>query len=212
MPSSLAVRRALPWLGLAFGAVTALAIVAIDRPLARFYDDHGVSARATWTAIRQWLDDHHGFDVHKWFAAYVFAGIGVALLAIPRLRGAARVWWYAALVHVAARMITTELKPALGRLRPSQWIERGADGPTFLEGGISFPSGHASYYLGLVVPLAVAWPRIGLPLLIVPCFVAWSRVAVNAHFVADITGSAALVLVLAWALAYPFRIGRPWRR
>ena len=212
VPTALQVRRALPWIALGLAAAAALAIVAIDRPMARYYADHGVEARADWTRIRVWIDTHTGIDVHQWFLAIVTVGLGVVAALVPRLRGSARVWFFAAAVQVVTRLATTELKPALGRLRPSQWVDRG--GPTFFEHGVSFPSGHATYYLGLVVPFAIAWPRVGLPLLIVPIFVAWSRVAVNAHFVADILGSAALVALITWALALAFRIDgrRGWRR
>lgn len=225
MPSSIRVRRALPWAALGFTAAAVIAILLVDRPLARFYAEHGVEARQTWTDVRKAIDEHTGLtagewftddvtglELHEWFVATVFVIVGAIALVVPRLRATARVWWFAAAVHVIARLLTNEGKELTGRLRPFQWVERG--GATFGEGGVSFPSGHASYYLGLVLPFAVAWPRIGLPLLIVPAFVAWSRVAVNAHFVADILASGALVSLLTWALAHAFRIdGRPrWRR
>lgn len=204
--------RVLPWLTVVLAVATVVAIVAIDRPMARYYADHGVEARADWTRIRVWIDTNTGIDVHKWFAAIVLGGVGVLWALHPRTRGSARVWFFAIAVHVVTRLVTTELKPAFGRLRPSQWIERG--GASFGEGGISFPSGHATFYLGLIAPFAIAWPRVGVPLLIVPGFVAWSRVAVNAHFVGDILGSAALVALVSWLFALAFRIdGRPgWKR
>lgn len=212
MSTTLRLRRGLPGLAIGAALATALAIVAIDRPLARFYGDHGVEARATWTSVRVWIDTHTGIDLHRWFLALVFTAIGVASALVPRLRGRARVWIFAAAVHVVSRLATTELKPLLGRLRPSQWIAH--EGPTFFEHGISFPSGHATFYVSLVLPFAVAWPRAGVPLLIVPAFVAWSRVAVNAHFVSDVLGSVALVALVTWLFALALRIdgGPGWRR
>lgn len=213
MPSALQVRRALPGLALALTAAALIALVTVDRPLGRFYSDHGVEARAGWLRVLHWLDRATGSELHwRWTASAALAGLGVLAFAVTRWRGAARVWWYAAAVHVLALRATDQLKPLAGRLRPSQWVHVGGD--MFGRGGESFPSGYAAYYFGLVVPFAVAWPRIGVPLLVVPCFVAWSRVAVDAHFVSDVLGSALLVTILAWALAYPFRIdGRArWRR
>jgi membrane-associated phospholipid phosphatase len=127
-------------------------------------------------------------------------------------RAGARVWFFAATVHVLTRLGAEELKPVLGRLRPSQWAPHG--GPMFFQHGVSFPSGYAAYYFGIVAPFAVAWPRVGIPLLVVPCFVAWSRVAVDAHFVSDVVAAAAMVGFVTWIFALGFRIdGRSrWRR
>jgi membrane-associated phospholipid phosphatase len=107
---------------------------------------------------------------------------------------------FVAAVHLIARLGGNRLKDVFGRLRPSQWVEHG--GPTFLvEGGISMPSGHVAFFLGLVLPLAVLRPRIGVRLLIVPALVGWARVATNAHFLSDVLAGAAWTAIITWLVA-----------
>jgi membrane-associated phospholipid phosphatase len=111
------------------------------------------------------------------------------------------------MVHLVARITGNQLKEAFGRLRPSQWVDHG--GPTFfVDGGISLPSGHVTFFLGLILPLAVLRPRIGVPLLVVAVLVGWARVATNAHFVSDVLAGAAWTTLITWLLALVFRIGR----
>jgi membrane-associated phospholipid phosphatase len=200
------VRRALPFAAAALAVVTLAAIAWLDQPVARYLDDHGHGLRAAWTRGLGVVEVAAGLEVWKWFAATVLVAAGCVLVVIPAARGAARACWFIAAVHVVGRLTTNELKGAFGRLRPSQWVERG--GPTFFEDGVAFPSGHVAYFLGLVLPLAVVRPRIGVPLLLVPVLVGWARVATNAHFVGDVVGGAAWTALVTYVGALAFRVGR----
>src|SRR6185436_124839 len=105
--------------------------------------------------------------------------------------------------HVFSRFATGQLKDLTGRLRPTEWLARGGD-DTFFRGGAAFPSGHVALFASLALPLAILYPRTR-PLLALIAFVAVARIAVNAHFLSDVLGGAALVSLMTWAVGQGIR-------
>jgi PAP2 superfamily len=189
---------ALLWWGASFTIATALAIVVLDAPAARWIAQWEPSQR--WPQLLWVLELIGGLTISRWTYAIGLTAIALLVLAVPRWRASAPKWWFFALVHVLAKVSTVEIKEATGRLRPSQWLEHG--GPTFfVEGGISFPSGHVVYFLSLTLPLVVVAPRWAKPLLALPILAAMCRVAVNAHFLSDALGSVAWVCFVTFAVA-----------
>ncbi|MBK9034298.1 MAG: phosphatase PAP2 family protein [Myxococcales bacterium] len=197
--TSARVTRALPPLALGLAAATALAIVALDQPVARYLAT--IEPLPQWQACLAALDRATGLTWWKWLPTAVIVGAAALALIAPPLRRHARGLGLLALVHVATKLTLLELKPGLGRLRPSAWLARGGDDTFWYAGGIAFPSGHTGHYLSIALPLAVAWPRVGVPLLAVPVFASASRLATNAHFVGDVVGGAALVVTYTWLAA-----------
>jgi membrane-associated phospholipid phosphatase len=211
--------------GLAFAALTALAIAVLDAPLARFLGQW--EPPAFWGKLLELLEWPAGLQLEKrvyligpdflgpielnvtrWAYALGLGAIALVTLIVPRLRGAARAWCFVALAHLLSRLAMVELKESTGRLRPSEWLAAGG-GPTFFrEGGLSFPSGHVTYFLSLLLPLAIVAPRLRRPALAVVALVAACRVAQNAHFASDVTGAVALVCFICFALA---ALLPPWR-
>jgi membrane-associated phospholipid phosphatase len=92
------------------------------------------------------------------------------------------------------------LKNVFLRTRPFQGEDK-----FFVEGGSSFPSGHAAHFWGLFFAIAIAFPRLRIPFLILAIFVSIARVVVNDHYVGDVIGSAAIAALVAYALALAFR-------
>jgi membrane-associated phospholipid phosphatase len=200
------MRRALPLAAGALVALTVASILVIDRPLARYLAEHGHGWRPVWNDGLAVVEAATLLDVWKWAAGATLIAIGAILVAIPRTRSAGWACWFVAAVHLVSRIGGNQLKAVFGRLRPSEWIDHG--GATFFaDGGIALPSGHVAHFLGLILPLAVLRPRIGVPLLIVPVLVGWARVATNAHFLADVLAGAAWTTLITWLLALAFRIG-----
>jgi membrane-associated phospholipid phosphatase len=195
------VQRLLP-VALVSAIVTALCIVAIDQPLARW-----LATREThpdvWNQIISYLEYPLGIEPWKWTGICVLVAASIITLAVPRLRSYAAIFLVITLTHVLARHASLWVKTATGRLRPSQWLKQGGD--TFWrDGGFSFPSGHVLLFASIVLPLVVIYPRTR-PLLAIVAFAMVARLAVNAHFVSDVTGGFAVVAALTWLSAVVVR-------
>src|SRR5690606_30671661 len=117
----------------------------------------------------------------------------------------------ASLVQVACLHTMMLGKQVFGRLRPHEVLERGDWSQVWFAGGGSFPSGHAAFYFGLLVPLAAACPRVWqrVLLLALPTFVALARIDMARHFLSDVAASALLAALYTLALA---ALARAWRR
>jgi membrane-associated phospholipid phosphatase len=182
-------------------ALAALAIVAIDRPVARLLA--GYEPSALWPRGMEALEWAIGWPLHPLTASFAVVAAMIAAMAVPRWRAYAPAAMFLAGTHVFARFATGQLKDLTGRLRPSEWVARGAD-DTFFQGGGAFPSGHVSLFAGLAIPIAILWPR-ARPVLAIAAFAAAARIAVNAHFVSDALAGGALAALVAWAVAYGVR-------
>jgi membrane-associated phospholipid phosphatase len=182
---------------IATAIVTAVCIVTIDEPLARW-----LATRDTWQTMWNrgiaWLEYPLGIEPWKWTGVCVLGVGSLASLLVPRMRSHAPAWLLVTLTHLLARNITGWLKWGTGRLRPSEWLKRGGD-VWFRDGGYSFPSGHVVLFASILIPLAVVYPRTR-PLLAIIAFVIVARVVVNAHFVSDALGGLALVAAITWLL------------
>jgi membrane-associated phospholipid phosphatase len=185
--------------------VTGLCFVTVDQPLARWlaqFEPHPIWDRVV--AILEWTV---GLPIWKLLSAVVVVAGMLAAVIVPRWRVHAPAWMFVAGTHLASRLAMIYMKDFTGRLRPTEWLEKGGD-DTFWRGGASFPSGHVSLFASLAIPIAVLWPRTR-PVLAVIAVVSAARIAVNAHFISDATGSVALVALVAWGAAY---LARPLRR
>jgi len=192
----IAALRTLLSIAIAAAVLTALCIVTIDQPVARFIATH-----ETWPGFWQrgisWLEYPLGIEPWPWTGICVL--VAGTLIAMWRGHPHARTWLLVTLVHVLARNCTMWLKWGTGRLRPSEWLVRGGD--TFWrDNGFSFPSGHVTLFASILVPLALCVPR-ARPLLAIVAFVMIARVALDAHFVSDVIAALALCALLTWLCA-----------
>jgi membrane-associated phospholipid phosphatase len=178
-------------------ALTPLAIVAIDRPVARLLAAYEPSP--LWARGVEVLEWAIGYPLHPLALSFALVAAMLALAAVPRWRAYAPAAMFLAGTHVFVRFATGHLKDLTGRLRPSEWLARGGGDDTFFQGGVAFPSGHVTLFAGLALPIAILWPR-ARPVLAIAVFVAAARIAVNAHFVADALAGGALVALVAWAV------------
>jgi membrane-associated phospholipid phosphatase len=178
-------------------ALSAVCIVAIDRPLAAVIGAY--EPLAFWDKGIDTLEWGLGLPFFRLFAPVVLVGGMVTVLAVRRWRPHAHAWMIVAGTHLICRFLTPHLKDVTGRLRPNEWLKQGGD-TFFRDGGISFPSGHVALFASILVPLAIVAPRTR-PVLAIVVFVAIARIAVNAHFVGDTLSAVTLVALVAWALA-----------
>ncbi len=187
-------------------SLTALSIVTIDQPLARWLATREVHADA-WNQTIAIFEYPLGIEPWKWTGICVLVAASLATLLVPRLRSYASVILIVTLTHLLARNASLWVKTLTGRLRPSQWLRQGGD--TFWrDGGFSFPSGHVLLFASIVLPIVVIYPRTR-PLLAIVVFVMIARVMVNAHFVSDVLGGLAVTAAFTWLSAVLVRRALP---
>lgn len=175
--------------------LTAISVVAIDEPLARWLATREVHP-AIWNQAIALLEYPLGIEPWTWSGICVLVAASLVTLLVPRLRAYASVVLIVTLTHLLARNCSLWVKTLTGRLRPSEWLARGG-GSWWRDGGYSFPSGHVLLFASIVVPIVVVYPR-ARPLLAIVAFVMLARVLVDAHFVSDVLGGLASVALFTW--------------
>ena len=179
------------------GAVAALLVVAgllgLDYPLARWIHASGFENAPALSGTLAVLDAALGMHVWYWMMATILVALGLAgMLAARRLRLPPRLapaLLAAGLVQAGTIAVMILGKSTMGRLRPYQVFETGDWSTIWFAGGVSFPSGHSSWYFGLFLPLAAAVPRLWqrVALLGVPVFAAVTRIDMSMHFLSDVS-------------------------
>lgn len=107
--------------------------------------------------------------------------------------------FYVGAVQLLCTAIADFAKPPFGRLRPFQALAEGDRwfmGPDYG----SFPSGHAAFYAGLFLPLALLFPRWAAALLAVPLLVGAQRIVSHDHYASDVGASFLLAAAVAGGL------------
>ena len=97
------------------------------------------------------------------------------------------------------------IRVSSGRARPSSNVAPGFYGPTLSARKQSFPSAHTATSFGACVPLAIAFPPVGVPLLLVSSGVAWSRLQNNCHHPSDVLVSIMIAFVFGVPLGLSVR-------
>jgi lipid A 4'-phosphatase len=190
------------------GATAALGVLAfafVDRPVARFFQGIDPLLLAVCGAITR-------VGVSTWWLIGA-ALVGVACWLLRRPRAAAAAGFIFAAVGISG-LIADVAKPVFGRLRPKLFLADQLYGFTWSGAHAdhwSFPSGHAVTAAALATAFSLLHPR-GWPLYVLAALlVAASRVILDAHYVSDVLGGAALGATVALALwaALPRLSGSP---
>jgi len=190
--------------GIALALLTLFAVVALDEPVARAVS--GSALRTYVDAPMTAIEYAFGFPVSKWLTGAVLLAAAAVLFFVASRRQTAWLLLFVSLSQLSTRLIAGVLKNVFLRSRPYQ----GAESRWFVEGGSSFPSGHAAHFWGLFFALALAFPRTRIPALVLALFVSLSRVLVNDHWLGDVTGSTAIAALVTagWAVAFRTKISR----
>ena len=205
-------QRFLLAVALVAASLVALGLLVVDVPLAHWIHDSGYESDARVVQGLGLLDHVFGLKVWYWIAVAIFVPLGLVGLALtPRLRlphGLAGSILAAGLAQGITIGLMILGKNLFGRLRPQQLFESGDWSTLWFSGGGSFPSGHAAFYFGLLLPLAACTPRVWqrVVLMGIALFVAVARLDMARHFLSDV----ALSVLLAAAAS--LLVGRLLRR
>ncbi len=187
-------RRLLIVVALVFATLCALGLLGLDRPIAEWVHASGWEKAPLFAAPLNLLDTLSGLHVWYWLAGSILLAVGLFGLLTTR---SARWPWIlvgAALVQFATIGSMIAGKTCFGRLRPEQVLASGDWSHVWFAGGGSFPSGHSSFYFGLLLPLAAAcparWQRAAV--LAIPVFAILARIDMSKHFLSDVSMSALL--------------------
>lgn len=205
------------WIPLILLLIASVIILATDLDLS--------VARHFWSPDQEWRLANLPwvqflYKYGHWAAATV--GIGGAIVWVlsllsPRWKRAGSVSLFmAVLLAIGPGLVVNFMfKGHFGRPRPRDTIEFGGDetfhalGVPGLEGGTSFPSGHASsgfFWLGLLVyywrsnrRLALGFGALGL---LHGGFMGAGRILQGAHYVSDVLWAAGFVYLSAWGVVW----------
>jgi membrane-associated phospholipid phosphatase len=97
------------------------------------------------------------------------------------------------LCAVLAGLLVNVVRASTGRPRPYMLEKQKAEnrfyGLQFKRDFHSFPSGHTATAFGAAIPLVIAMPAVGVPVLVCSTTVAWARLYGNQHHPSDIAAA-----------------------
>ena len=165
------------------------ALMLLDGPSQRFFQDHRSAGRDDWArAIRRFGQPE------------VFGTVTLGLVATGLVSGDAnltRAGGRLAATLALAGATSTLAKLALGRPRPSESLD--VDGYAPFSGQDAMPSGHTTVAFALATALADdihrPWATVGLYTLATG--VGWSRINDNRHWLSDVAGGAVVGITSA---------------
>lgn len=126
-----------------------------------------------------WLAIAVAISGFSWSRPWLWTRIGVAILVAESVSGALKLW-------------VDRERPPLADPTPEPLVDLPA---TF-----SFPSGHATVSFACATTLALAVPRLRVPLYVLAALISFSRVYVGVHYPLDVLAGAALGVAVAIAL------------
>ncbi|MBF9224305.1 phosphatase PAP2 family protein [Hymenobacter ruricola] len=182
----------------------ALLILFLDQPLAAFIHARFGWAKPFFAALTAGADAvHEALMQHVLGLPIIFLALGLAF-AIGRYglkhRGAT-LFLVLLLTHEFSMVLAKALKGAVHRLRPEVQFGGGYAGTGLWATGPhndSFPSYHTAVYFSLFLPLALAFPRWRVPLLVLPGLIGLGRLVLGMHYLSDVWASLWLVVALTF--------------
>ncbi|OGX84657.1 phosphatase PAP2 family protein [Hymenobacter glacialis] len=194
---------------LAFTAVSlpacVLLILFLDQPLAFFFHRYLAGAVPFFIAYTNLVDA--GYDAVVRIQLFGFPALWVLLLlGFGVGRWGLRQRWATVLLivlltHIASQVSANLLKGVVHRLRPDVLFTTGYSGTGLWAAGPyndSFPSSHVAVYFSLFMPLAVAFPRWRVPLLVLPALILVGRLVLGMHYLSDVWFSVWLVVAFTF--------------
>lgn len=203
--------RLLLWASVGLVPLLLLLITWVDAPLARLVHEAGAPGRAFWLLVMlpsEWVQEHifyRGLPL-GWLAL-----LTLFLLTWARRLPSGTVWLVTLGTLIGSEALAIIAKLFFNRPRPLDVFTQAAPAATFwspLGRFDAFPSGHVAWVAGLLLPLALQFPRLRPWLLAYVGLVALGRVGLEAHWLSDVVAAGYLALVLTCLL----EIGTGWLR
>jgi membrane-associated phospholipid phosphatase len=193
--------------------VAALGVIAglagVDPLLAHWLRASGGENARVFVVGLAVLDTLSGMRLWIWAIGWAVILAGAITLSRQPASRLGRTLVTAGLVQFATLLTMIAGKGYFGRLRPFEALALPDGSPLWFVGGGSFPSGHASFYFGLLLPLAATcssrWLRAALTAIAVAAVVA--RVGLAKHFLSDISAGALVASLYALLAAM---LSRSW--
>ncbi len=176
-----------------------LAFIRQDAPTAE-----GAQLRAAAQSLSYW-GDFAGFNT----IIFVTLGCFAFVRRSPFFR---RMTMAAVLGTLLTGGLANVLRVSTGRARPASHLVPGFHGPSLSAKKHSFPSAHTATAFGMSVPVALAFPPAGVPMLLVSSGVAWSRMQNNCHHPSDVVTSILLSALFGVPLGLMVRRSRSGSR
>jgi membrane-associated phospholipid phosphatase len=181
-----------------------LLILLLDQSLALFIHQYCAAARPFFATLTSRADQAHDLSMmHELGIPAIFLLLALAYGVCRWLlkNQVAGLFLVVLLTHEMSMVAARTLKGVLLRLRPAALFAGsyhdlgfGYDGP---HTG-SFPSTHTAVYFSLLLPLAVAFPRQRLPLLVFPVLIGIGRLVLDMHYLSDVLFSVWLVVLFTF--------------
>ncbi|OGX81383.1 hypothetical protein BEN47_05340 [Hymenobacter lapidarius] len=182
-----------------------LLILFLDQPLALFFHRYLAGGIPFFAAYTNLVDA--GYDAAMRVQIFGFPALWMLLLlGFGAGRWGLRQRWATVLLivlltHIASQGSANLLKGMVHRLRPDVLFTSGYPGTGLWAAGPhndSFPSGHVASYFSLFMPLAVAFPRWRVPLLVLPALILVGRLVLGVHYLSDVWFSVWLVVAFTF--------------
>ena len=197
-------RRFLWWTAAVAALLMLIGLTGVDRPLAEAIRGSELEHARVFEVGTEWLDLATFKSPSHNLLGGIIALAGLLWWAAHRSSRGAKLMTLTGAAGFATSYTIIGLKDLLGRLRPVEAFKTGDWEHTWFAGGSSFPSGHAGFYFGLLLPLAAAYPRARWPLVAIAAFVALARIDVSVHFVSDVSASVVIAALYAIAASHAF--------
>jgi undecaprenyl-diphosphatase len=110
---------------------------------------------------------------------------------------------YIFITVAAAGLINDVFKIVFGRARPRFWLAGDDSGVHFFRFGAkfaSFPSGHTATSVAAAIAFSVLFPRYRRVFAGLAILIGISRIVIDAHYLSDILGGAAVGVAVAWTI------------
>ena len=199
---------------LAFGALTALVVVALMFLL----DAYEIGLMPPRGTAGLWpLRIVTDFGKSEYVLWALFGLLIVILLLAPRLRGLSQAIWLSVGTRVQyiflsvglAVLLGELLKGTIGRGRP--FVGGAANAFNFShfawsEIYASFPSGHATTSFALAFAVAALWPKLRWPMVTYAVIICSSRLVLLAHHPSDVVAGGLLGWIVAMGVRYWFAV------